>query len=389
MLLTDWGPTHDRWFRSGREHKLSNLRRLAEEFPNIQWLLIGDDGQHDEEIYTEFGRENPAHVAAVAIRRLLPAEAVLAGGRTVVDDHSDAGAPWLTASTAPASSISCAKPGCSSKRRRRRGRQSHAARSRRIEAESMCGRFVVARVASELVSVLRVDLVGAELPPPSFNVAPTASAAIVLDSAKTEPPTRRLEAARWGLVPSWAKDVAIGARAFQRPCGGARGEADVPRALEKRRAIVPVSGYYEWKTTATGKTPHYIRPADDAPLFLAGLYEWWRDPVRADDDPARWLLSFTIITRDAIGRLGSIHDRMPLFMDVDFADAWLDTDTDADNVRDLLDAAVDAAPAVAESLRDDVVAAAVGNVRNDSPELIVPLGDADDEAEAEAEATGA
>lgn len=97
MLLTDWGPTHDRWFRSGREHKLSNLRRLAAEFPQVRWLLIGDDGQHDEAIYTQFLEEHPDSVAGVAIRRLLPAEAVLAGGRTEVDDHSDDAAPWVSA----------------------------------------------------------------------------------------------------------------------------------------------------------------------------------------------------------------------------------------------------------------------------------------------------
>jgi phosphatidate phosphatase APP1 len=96
MLLTDWGPTHDRWFRSGREHKESNLRRLAAEFPDIRWLLVGDDGQHDDAIYTQFAIEHAGHVAAVAIRRLSPAEAVLAGGRTVVDDHSAANVPWVT-----------------------------------------------------------------------------------------------------------------------------------------------------------------------------------------------------------------------------------------------------------------------------------------------------
>src|SRR5690606_9060959 len=69
MLLTDWGPTHDRWFRSGREHKLSNLRRLTVEFPHVRWLLIGDDGQHDEAIYTEFMQERPRRVAGVASRR--------------------------------------------------------------------------------------------------------------------------------------------------------------------------------------------------------------------------------------------------------------------------------------------------------------------------------
>ncbi|GAA3209517.1 App1 family protein [Microbacterium terregens] len=98
VLLTDWGPTHDRWFRSGKAHKLANLRRLAEEFPDMKWLLIGDDGQHDDEIYTTFAGESPGNVAAVAIRRLSPAEAVLAGGRTAVDDHTAAAVPWVTES---------------------------------------------------------------------------------------------------------------------------------------------------------------------------------------------------------------------------------------------------------------------------------------------------
>lgn len=97
VLLTDWGPTHDRWFRSGQAHKLSNLRRLAAEFPHVKWLLIGDDGQHDDAIYTTFAGEHPDNVAAVAIRRLSPAEAVLAGGRTVVDHHSAPEVPWVTA----------------------------------------------------------------------------------------------------------------------------------------------------------------------------------------------------------------------------------------------------------------------------------------------------
>ena len=96
ILLTDWGPTHDRWFRSGKAHKSSNLRRLSAEFPEMKWLLIGDDGQHDDEIYTTFAREHPDSVAAVAIRKLSPAEAVLAGGRTAVDDHSAAAVPWIT-----------------------------------------------------------------------------------------------------------------------------------------------------------------------------------------------------------------------------------------------------------------------------------------------------
>lgn len=234
----------------------------------------------------------------------------------------------------------------------------------------MCGRFVVASAGSDLVGVLRVDIEGDDLPEPSYNIAPTANAAIVLDSVKEELPVRRLERARWGLVPGWAKDVKIGARAFNARSEELEDKPMFRSALEKRRAVVPTSGYYEWKTVDGAKIPHYIHPADGSPLFMAGLYEWWRDKTKADDDPTRWLLSFTILTRDSIGHLGSIHDRMPLFLDPDHADAWLDPTTD--NVRDVLDAAIDAAPALAATLDDHVVSRAVGNVRNNSPELIEP-----------------
>lgn len=230
---------------------------------------------------------------------------------------------------------------------------------------------MVAEVGSELVGVLRVDVEGDDLPAPSFNVAPTDRAAIVLDSAKSEPPTRRLEAARWGLVPPWAKDIKIGARAFNARSEELEDKPMFRSALHKRRAIVPASGYYEWAAVAGQKIPHYIHPADGAPLLFGGLYEWWRDPERGDDDPDRWLLSFTILTRDAIGGLGSIHDRMPLFMDPDHADAWLDPTTE--NVRDVLDAAIDAAPTVAETLEYHEVSRAVGNVRNNDPSLIEPV----------------
>jgi phosphatidate phosphatase APP1 len=97
LLLTDWGPTHDRWFRSGPEHKTSSLERLAREFPTVSWLLIGDDGQHDERIYADFAEAHPQNVTAVAIRRLTPGEAVLAGGRSGAVERRPDGAPWLYA----------------------------------------------------------------------------------------------------------------------------------------------------------------------------------------------------------------------------------------------------------------------------------------------------
>jgi len=95
LLLTDWGPTHDRLFRSGREHKRENLRRLAQEFPEIQWILIGDDGQHDEAIYSEFLQDFPGSVAAVAIRQLSPSEAVLAGSRSKDAIEGTPQTPWV------------------------------------------------------------------------------------------------------------------------------------------------------------------------------------------------------------------------------------------------------------------------------------------------------
>ncbi|GAA4380617.1 App1 family protein [Paeniglutamicibacter cryotolerans] len=95
LLLTDWGPTEVRWFRSGMQHKADQLRRLAVEFPGIKWLLIGDDGQHDPVLYAEFARRYPGHVLAIVIRQLTPSEAVLAGGRTLGLLNSTPGVPWV------------------------------------------------------------------------------------------------------------------------------------------------------------------------------------------------------------------------------------------------------------------------------------------------------
>ena len=97
LLLTDWGPTHDRWFRSGQQHKRESLTRLAHEFPDIRWLLVGDDGQHDEDLYAAFAAEYPQNVAAIAIRQLTAGEAVLAGGRSRRPDQETASTPWVFA----------------------------------------------------------------------------------------------------------------------------------------------------------------------------------------------------------------------------------------------------------------------------------------------------
>jgi len=95
LLLTDWGLTQDRWFRSGQEHKRRNLELLAQEFPNMRWLLFGDNGQHDEAIYSQFSRKHGDQVAAIGIRQLSASESVLAGGHSESGDHANSTVPWI------------------------------------------------------------------------------------------------------------------------------------------------------------------------------------------------------------------------------------------------------------------------------------------------------
>jgi len=83
LLLTDWGPTNSGWVRSGRQHKENSLRRLARDLPNVRWLLVGDDGQHDPEIYDDFAAEHPDRVTGLAIRRLTATEQALTTTPTV------------------------------------------------------------------------------------------------------------------------------------------------------------------------------------------------------------------------------------------------------------------------------------------------------------------
>lgn len=100
LLLTDWGPTRTRWFRSGAAHKVNSLRRLVREFPDVRWILIGDDGQRDPDIYNGFALRYPDRVAAIIIRNLSVGESVLASGRVWGDDRAKqvaAGSLWMEA----------------------------------------------------------------------------------------------------------------------------------------------------------------------------------------------------------------------------------------------------------------------------------------------------
>ncbi|MDP3208034.1 MAG: SOS response-associated peptidase [Rhodoglobus sp.] len=238
----------------------------------------------------------------------------------------------------------------------------------------MCGRFVVAGASSDLVALFDVDLPADQLPGPSWNVAPTDPVAIVLDAAPKDPadelPVRRLESARWGLVPSWAKELKSGVTAINARIETLTEKPHFKVAVRKRRALVPATGYYEWHTTADGKTPHFIHLPHGELFVFAGLYEWWRNPAAADDSPDKWVLSTTIITREATGALRDIHDRMPVFLEPELIDDWLDPhETEPEG---LLEAISVSGVAVAERTQFHKVGRAVGNVRNNGPDLIEP-----------------
>lgn len=247
----------------------------------------------------------------------------------------------------------------------------------------MCGRYASSRSPEDLAEEFEVlDPRLERALPPSWNVAPTAEVYAVLERVAKDPDggsdvgatARQLRTVRWGLVPSWAKDPSIGSRMINARAETLAEKPAFRKALQVRRCIVPADGYYEWyvteRTTARGKPvkqPYFITPSDGSVLAMAGLYEIWRDPTRADDDPDRLRWTCTVITTSATDELGRIHDRMPLMVGRDARDAWLDPTLTTPDLTALL------TPAQQGGLTAFPVSAAVGSVANDGPELVRPL----------------
>jgi putative SOS response-associated peptidase YedK len=251
----------------------------------------------------------------------------------------------------------------------------------------MCGRYASSRRPEDLVEEFEVDqpVLEAALEP-DFNVAPTKDVYAVLERpAKGDErpePERQLRVLRWGLVPSWAKDPTIGNRMINARIETVAEKPAYKRAFAKRRCLLPADGYFEWYPTEQRskagkplKQPFFIRPRDHGVLAMAGLYEIWRDPTRADDDPHRFLWTATVITTDAEDDLGHIHDRMPMMVERDRWAAWLDTAAGPDDLRDLLQ------PAAPGRLEAYPVSTLVSNVRNNGPELVEPLPLTEEEGE--------
>jgi putative SOS response-associated peptidase YedK len=242
----------------------------------------------------------------------------------------------------------------------------------------MCGRYVNQASTDDLVEEFDVEQVtGPELPP-SWNIAPTDPVRVVLSRppkavdgpgiVDSPDPVRQLRTVRWGLVPSWSSDRKDGARMINARIETVTEKPAFSKAAGRRRCLVPALGYYEWQQTEHGKVPHFLHDPDGRLLAMAGLYELWRDPALADDDPERWLWTCTIITQQATDLLGEIHDRNPVIVPAELQAAWLDCSSeDPATARRLLDRIPEA------RLEPYVVSPAVGKVSNNGPELIVPV----------------
>lgn len=220
----------------------------------------------------------------------------------------------------------------------------------------MCGRYALVHSADQLQLIFHARGAGG-IVEARFNIAPTQMVPVVLPGGGE----RVLRAMRWGLIPHWAKDDKIGARLIN-----ARAEtaAELPSfrgPFERRRCVVPASGFYEWKAGESGKVPYYIHDAAGDPLAFAGLWDRWT----ADADHV--VESCTILTTEPNEVLRPLHDRMPVILDLETTDAWLESGKrDAPMLRALL------GPCPSDRLALHPVSRRVNRVENDDPSLIEP-----------------
>lgn len=233
-----------------------------------------------------------------------------------------------------------------------------------VDHEGVCGRYAAAKDPAALAVEFDVTT---DLPSPvgpDYNVAPTKQAMIVVERTIDDQPARTLEVARWGLIPSWAKDPSIASRMINARAETVAEKPAYRSAFAKRRCLVPADGFYEWyQASDKRKQPFFIRRSDERSLAMAGLYEWWRGPQGGDD----WRLTFTVITTQATDSVGQIHDRMPMTIPAAQWSAWLDPAVGSAMAQELM------VPADADALEAFPVSTRVNNVRNNGPDLIVPV----------------
>jgi putative SOS response-associated peptidase YedK len=221
----------------------------------------------------------------------------------------------------------------------------------------MCGRATLTTPGNELAELFRLD----EAPDlePRYNIAPTQP--IPLIKSRREGP-RRVELVRWGLIPSWTVDPTFGTPLMV----NARVESiDTRRAFlepfKNRRCLVLADGFYEWQRQGKAKQAHHIRRADAKPFAFAGIWDRWT----AKDGEV--IESCAIVTREAVGDVRLLHDRMPIILEEADHDAWTDPATTADVLKTILAKAPPALSLVP-------VSAYVNSADNEGPDCLRPDG---------------
>jgi putative SOS response-associated peptidase YedK len=226
----------------------------------------------------------------------------------------------------------------------------------------MCGRYYRRSDKQRIADAFRVGV-----PPtfdilPSYNIAPQSFQPVVRLDAETN--QRELALLRWGLIPFWAKDAKI---AYSTINAKAETLATAPafrEALRRRRCLVPADGFYEWqKLDAKTKQPWAIALRDGSPLAFAGLWETWKDKTTGQP-----LETYTIITTEPNELTSGLHNRMPVILAPRDYDRWLAPADPARLPVDLL------RPFDADLMTTWKVSPAVGNVRNNSPDLCAQIG---------------
>lgn len=230
----------------------------------------------------------------------------------------------------------------------------------------MCGRYASSASQELLEDLFEIDETVAA-PQRSWNVAPTDQVPAVIERNGADGRRRKLVALTWGLVPPWSKDARGGARMINARVETVASKPAFRRAFAARRCLLPADGYYEWEDTGTRergrpvKQPYFIHPADPGLLAMAGIYEFWKVP------DGTWLTTCSIITTTATDQLGRLHDRMPMVVAPAAWDDWLDPGFGGDP-HDLLQIP-------GQDLTAHPISPAVGNVANNNPGLVLPLGE--------------
>jgi putative SOS response-associated peptidase YedK len=180
----------------------------------------------------------------------------------------------------------------------------------------MCGRFNLSTDPADVARHFELDATPNLFA--RYNIAPTQPVAVIRRQEAARP--RTCEAVMWGLIPFWAKDPSIASRLINARSETAAEKPAYRAAMKYRRCIVPATGFYEWQKTGREKQPYFIHLKESAVMAMAGLWEMWQSPDGSEIETC------TILTTDANELLRSIHQRMPVLLQPDDYEAWLDPD---------------------------------------------------------------